>query len=155
MLFVYTKQGGVVKYEKNSGGTLDFQRTPDVMCLASVAGKGRPDKHVSLQNKFDSNSWLILLSMKLSSLKQVTHLKDIRLDVTNEEYGTDSSAHLMWYFDCLNYGQQDTAHSRRVQLPLKPKEKQCNLSTWSSSILKQSSQLQCPTSHPCFWANKN
>lgn len=41
MLFVYTNQGGAVKYEKNSGGTLDFQRTPDVMCLASEAGKGR------------------------------------------------------------------------------------------------------------------
>lgn len=98
MLFVYTKQGGAVKYEKNSGGTLDFQRTPDAMCLASVAGKG------GLRNTFPFKISLIQIplqahfaDMKLASLRQVKHLKDGRLDVTNEEYGTDSSTHLTWY----------------------------------------------------------
>lgn len=55
--------------------------------------------------------------MKLASLRQVTHLRDGRLDVTNEEYGTDSSTHLTWYLIASTMANKIKLTQRRVQLP--------------------------------------
>lgn len=156
MLFVYTKQGGAVKYEKNSGGTLDFQRTPDAMRLASVAGKG------GLRNTFPFKISLTQIPLQAhfaeheASQSQASHTFEgwkVRCDKWRIWHWFFNSLNVV--FNCLNYGQQDKAHSKKSSASQKPKEKHCSPSTWSSSTLEQSSQLQCPTSQPCPWANKN
>lgn len=73
MLFVYTKQGGAVKYEKNSEGTLDFQASSSrdrMQCIWPPWQTGDWETcFPSNQILFKHLCTLILQSMKLTSLR--------------------------------------------------------------------------------------